>query len=128
MGASKKGKVMPRKGGYIDKFLKKADKAIQEGIKRADEVLDEAVELGEITAKQASKASKEFSEKAKKEGEILQKKSLEKINEGILSAKKMATNSEEDLKMLDKLGKLRKSGVLTEKEFQEKKKKILSRI
>lgn len=119
---------MPRKGGYIDKFLKKADKAIQEGIKRADEVLDEAVELGEITAKQASKASKEFSEKAKKEGEILQKKSLEKINEGILSAKKMASNSEEDLKMLDKLGKLRKSGVLTEKEFQEKKKKILSRI
>ncbi|MCV0409686.1 SHOCT domain-containing protein [Nitrosopumilus sp.] len=124
MGTSKKSK----KGGYIDKFLRRADKAIQEGIKKADDVLDEAVELGEITAKQASKASKEFSEKARKESEILQKKSIERINEGILSAKKMTSSSEEDLRLLEKLGKLRKSGVLTEKEFQEKKKKILSRI
>jgi len=128
MGISKKSKEMSKKGGYIDKFLRKADKAIQEGIKKADNVLDEAVELGEITAKQAAKASKELSEKAKKESEILQKKSLEKINEGVLSAKKMASNSEEDLKLLAKLGKLKKSGILTEKEFQEKKKKILSRI
>ena len=36
-----------KKGGYIDKFLKKADKAIQEGVKKADEVLEEAVELAE---------------------------------------------------------------------------------
>lgn len=128
MGTSKKSKVISKKGGYIDKFLRKADMAIQEGIKKADDVLDEAVELGEITAKQASKAGKEFREKARKESEILQKKSLEKINEGILSAKKMTSNSEEDLKLLEKLGKLRKSGVLTENEFQEKKKKILSRI
>lgn len=128
MGTSKKSKAISKKGGYIDKFLRKADKAIQEGIKKADDVLDEAVELGEITAKQASKASKEFSDRARKESEILQKKSLEKINEGILSAKKMTSSSEEDLKLLEKLGKLRKSGVLTEKEFQEKKKKILSRI
>ncbi|MCV0366811.1 MAG: SHOCT domain-containing protein [Nitrosopumilus sp.] len=127
MGTSKKSKTS-KKGGYIDKFLRRADKAIQEGIKKADDVLDEAVELGEITAKQASKASKEFSEKARKESEILQKKSIERINEGILSAKKMASSSEEDLRLLEKLGKLRKSGVLTEKEFQEKKKKILSRI
>ena len=28
-----------KKGGYIDKFLKKADKAIQEGVKKADEAL-----------------------------------------------------------------------------------------
>ncbi|BDQ30752.1 hypothetical protein NZNM25_14240 [Nitrosopumilus zosterae] len=127
MGTSKKSKTS-KKGGYIDKFLRRADKAIQEGIKKADDVLDEAVELGEITAKQASKASKEFSEKARKESEILQKKSIERINEGILSAKKMTSSSEEDLRLLEKLGKLRKSGVLTEKEFQEKKKKILSRI
>ncbi|MDH3313895.1 MAG: SHOCT domain-containing protein [Nitrosopumilus sp.] len=128
MGTSKKGKAVTKKGGYIDKFLKRADKAIQEGLKKADDVLDEAVELGEITAKQASKASKEFSDRARKESEVFQKKSIEKINEGIVSAKKMASDSQEDLKMLEKLGKLRKSGVLTEKEFQEKKKKILSRI
>ena len=128
MAATKKTKPKSKKGGYIDKFLKKADEAIQEGIKKADEVLDEAVELGEITAKQASKASKEFSDMAKKESAVLQKKSLEKINEGISTAKKLAANSQEDLLLLEKLGKLKKSGVLTEKEFQEKKKKILSRI
>ena len=66
--------------------------------------------------------------KRKKESESLQKKGLAKINEGLSSAKKMTANSEEDLKMLEKLGKLRKSGVITQKEFQEKKKKILSRI
>ncbi len=128
MATAKKSKTMPKKGGYIDKFLKKADKAIQEGIKKADAVLDEAVELGEITTKEASKASKEFTAKAKKESELLQKKGLAKINEGLSSVKKMTTNSEEDLKMLEKLGNLRKSGVITQKEFQEKKKKILSRI
>jgi polyhydroxyalkanoate synthesis regulator phasin len=128
MATTKKTKAKSKKGGYIDKFLKKADEAIQEGIKKADEVLDEAVELGEITAKQASKASKEFSDMAKKESALLQKKGLEKINEGISSAKKLGANSQEDLLLLEKLGKLKKSGVLTEKEFQEKKKKILSRI
>ena len=37
-----------KKGGYIEKLLKKADKALQEGVKKADEVLDDAVELGKI--------------------------------------------------------------------------------
>jgi len=32
------------------------------------------------------------------------------------------------LAMLEKLGKLRKAGVITEKEFQTKKKEILKRI
>ncbi|KAF6247327.1 hypothetical protein C6990_02305 [Nitrosopumilus sp. b3] len=128
MAATKKTKPKSKKGGYIDKFLKKADEAIQEGIKKADEALDEAVELGELTAKQASKASKEFTTKAKKESELLQKKSLEKINEGLSSAKKLGANSREDLNMLEKLAELRKAGILTEKEFREKKTKILSRI
>lgn len=117
-----------KKGGYLGKFLKKADKAIQEGIKKADEALDEAVEFGELTAKQASKASKEFSAKAKKESGALQKKGMKKFNEGISSAKKMTTSSQEELELLEKLGQLKKSGVITQKEFLEKKKKILNRI
>ena len=62
------------KSGYIEGFLKKADKALQEGVKKADEVLEEAVEFGAMTAKQASKASKEIRKQAKKEKEELQKK------------------------------------------------------
>jgi len=117
-----------KKGGYIDKFLKKADKAIQEGVKKADEALEEAVEFGSMTAKQAAKTSKEFRSQAKKEKETLQKKGIAKINEGLASAKKVTSNPQDDLEILKKLGKLRKAEVITEKEFQVKKKKILDRI
>lgn len=117
-----------KKGGYIDKFLKKADKAIQEGVKKADEVLEEAVEYGSLTAKQASKKSKELRSQAKKERESLQKRGIAKINDGISTAKKMTSNTHEDLETLKKLGKLRNSEVITEKEFQAKKKKILDKI
>ncbi len=117
-----------KKGGYIEKFLKKADKALQEGVKKADEALDDAVELGIMTAKQATKTSKELRNQAKKERDALQKKGIKKINEGISAAKNVTSNTQNDLEVLKKLGKLRKSQVITEKEFQAKKKKILDRI
>ena len=117
-----------RKGGYIEKFLKKADKALEEGVRKADKVLDDAVELGIMTAKQASKTSKELQNQAKKESKELHKKSIEKINEGISVAKKASSNTSENLEILKQLGKLRKAEVITEKEFQAKKKKILDRI
>ena len=103
-----------KKGGYIDKFLKKADKAIQEGVKKADEALEEAVEFGSMTAKQAAKTSKELREQAKKERDTLQKKGMEKITEGITSAKNVTSNAHDDLEILKKLGKLRKAEVITE--------------
>ncbi len=117
-----------KKGGYIEKLLKKADKALQEGVKKADEVLDDAVELGVMTAKQAGKTSKELRNKAKKERKALQERGIEKINEGISAAKSATSNTQNDLEILKKLGKLRKAEVITEKEFQAKKKKILDRI
>jgi len=119
---------MTKKGGYIEKLLKKADKALQEGVKKADEVLDNAVELGVMTAKQASKTSKELRNQAKREREVLQKRGIEKITKGITAAKNVTSNTQEDLEILKKLGKLRTNGIITEKEFQTKKKKILDRI
>ncbi|MGY5141389.1 MAG: SHOCT domain-containing protein [Candidatus Nitrosopumilus sp. Bin_571-38] len=117
-----------KKGRYIDKFLKRADKAIQEGIRKADEVLEEAVEFGTMTAKQAAKTSKELRNQAKKESKILQKKGIAKINEGLTNAKRITSNTDDDLETLKKLGNLRKAEIITEKEFQMKKKKILDRI
>ncbi len=127
------------KSGYIEKFLKtadkalqegvkKADRALQEGVKKADRVLDNAVDIGVMTAKQASKTSKELRNQAKKEREVLQKRGIKKLNEGISAAKNITSNTDEDLETLKKLGKLRANGVITEKEFQAKKKKILDRI
>jgi len=117
-----------KKTGHIEKFLKRADKAIDEGIKKADEILDDAVEFGGMAAGQAKKTSFQLRRKAEKESESLKKKGAAKLNEGILAAKNATSNVEDDLKTREKLGKLKKSGVLTEKEFQEKKKKILAKI
>jgi hypothetical protein len=117
-----------KKTGYIERFLKKADKAIDEGIKRADEALEDAVEFGAIAAGQAKKTSEDLRKRAEKEKEAIRTIGTKKINEGITAARIATGKAEEDLAMLEKLGKLRKSGVLTEKEFQEKKKKILERI
>ena len=117
-----------RKEGHIEKFLKRADKALQEGIKKADEVLDDAVEFGAMTAKQAANTSKELRIQAKKERDELQKRGIKKITEGISAAKNVTSDTQEDLATLEKLGKLRKSGIITEKEFQAKKKVILGRI
>ena len=112
-----------KKGGYIDKFLKKADKAIQEGVKKADEVLEDAVEIGTITAKQAGTKSKELRNQVKKERIALQKRGSKRITEGISAAKNVTSNTHDDLKTLKKLGELRDNGIITEKEFQSKKKK-----
>ena len=120
--------MVTEKKGYIEKFLKRADEALQEGVKRADEVLDDAVEFGTMTAKQAAKTSKELHTQAKKEKAELQKRGRKKISKGIAAAKKMASNTSEDLATLEKLGKLRKDGTITEREFQTMKKKILGRI
>ena len=117
-----------KKTGHIDKFLKKADKAIDEGIKKADKILDDAVDFGEMAAGQAKKTSFELRRRAGKESEKIKKKGAAKLNEGVLAAKNVTSNVEDDLKTLERLGKLKKSGVLTEKEFEEKKKKILARI
>lgn len=117
-----------KKAGYIEKFLKRADKAIEEGIKKADDILEEAVELGAIATTQAKKTGDELRKKAMKEKESIKASGIKKINEGVVIAKQMAGKYGEDLATLEKLGKLRKQGVLTEKEFQEKKKKILERI
>ena len=117
-----------KKTRHIERFLKRADKAIEEGINKADEILDDAVELGVMAAGQAKKTSKKIRKKAEKESASLKQKGVLKLNEGIFAAKKVTSNTKEDLKTLERLGKLRESGVLTEKEFQEKKKKILARI
>lgn len=118
--------------GHIEKFLKRADKAIddavKEGIKRADDIVADAAEFGKIASKEAQKKSNELRKVAKIEGERLKAEGERRINKNIARAKKMTSSERNDLETLAKLGELRKAGILTEKEFQSKKKKILKRI
>ena len=113
---------------FIARFLTRADKAIEEGIKKADEVLDDAVEFGVLASNVAKKKSIDLKKQAEKEGGLLKKEGLKKISGGIDAAKKAAIGLDRDLEVLERLGKLRKAGIITEKEFQQKKKKILSKI
>ena len=117
---------------YIEKFLKRADKAIddavKEGIRRADEVVADAAEFGKIASKEAQRKSVELKKIAKIEGDRLKAEGERKINKSISKARKMTSSERNDLETLAKLGELRKAGILTEKEFQLKKKKILKRI
>jgi len=118
--------------GYIEKFLKRADKAIddavEDGIKRADEIVADAVEFGKIASKEAQKKSIELKKIARVEGEKLKAEGERRINKNVAKVKKMTSSERNDLETLAKLGELRKAGILTQKEFQSKKKKILKRI
>jgi len=86
-------------------------------IKKAEEAKKTGLELTRIAVEQAELSGRELSKEGRK-----------KINESIAAAKKKFSSGEEHLAMLEKLGKLRKAGVITEKEFQTKKKEILKRI
>ncbi len=140
----------PIKRGYISKFLKRADevigvsienadKAFQEGIKKADEALDVGIDLGIISTKQARKEAqryrkvaqiqvKQLQKQAEKEANRLKNESRKKIKEKIATVKIRSSSRKETLLILEKLGRLRTTGVITKKEFQKKKNELLKGI
>ena len=113
--------------GHIERLLRRADAALLDGIKKADRIIDEAAVIGGITAKQAARASRGVHARAKKEQEELRRRGAEKLAGGVSAARRAASGPRGDLEVLEALGRLRKSGVITEREFREKK-KILGRI
>ena len=80
----------------------------------------------------AKKKGYEISEKIALKGSIissqLKKKTKSSIKSGIQAGKNLKSTSNKDLDLLKKLGDLQKAGIITNKEFLEKKKKILSKI
>ncbi len=135
--------------GYISKFLKTtdkaiaqgikdADKAIHEGIKKADEALDAGIELGIISSKQARIDAKKFRKQAEKEAlqfqkqveknaQIIRTKSEKEIKSRLKKVTR-STSKKENLRLLEKLAKLKKAGIISGKEFQQKKKELLREI
>jgi myosin heavy subunit len=82
--------------------------------------------------KHAKKKGYTISEKIALKGSVLgsrlKKKTKSSIKSGLDAGKKLKTSSHKDLDLLKKLNDLQKAGIITNKEFQEKKKKILSKI
>jgi len=89
-------------------------------------------EKSEEIIKHAKKKGYKISEKIAIKGSVLRsrlkKKTKSSIKTGFNAGKKLKTPAHKDLDLLKKLGDLQKAGIITNKEFQEKKKKILSKI
>lgn len=121
-----------RGSGHIEKFLKRADRAIddavKEGIKRADEILDDAVEFGKIASKEAQKKSVELKKQAKIESKKLKSQGKKRFKKSVDAARKITKPNQKDLETLAKLAELKKARIISNKEFQTKKKEILKRI
>ena len=100
---------------YQNRFKPKNKKEVLQKLKTHAEIAKEKTqELRSLAKSRGSKVSK----KIKTEGK--------KLTKSISEAK--FVSSEKNLKILEKLGELNKKDIITDKEFQEKKKEILKRI
>ena len=135
---------------HARRFNNKTKNEIIKGIQHQEKfarnkvkVLDRQVAKKQTLSDLKIKKSGEFLMQAKKKGydvndsflkksgilgSELKKRAKSSIKKGITAGKTVRSSSEKNLIILEKLGKLRKSGVITEQEFQEKKKKILDKI
>jgi len=72
--------------------------------------------------------SEEIIKQAKKKGYEISETIVKKSRTLRSRLKKLKTPTQKHLELLENLGELKKAGIITNKEFQEKKKKILSKI
>ena len=100
---------------YQNRFKTKNKKEVVQKLKTHAEIAKEkAKEIRSLAKSSGSKVSKKLKTKGKK-----LTKSINKTQFG---------SSEKNLTILEKLGELNKKGIITNKEFQEKKKELLKRI
>ena len=127
----------------IIRKLKRQTEFAQKKVRRSHSFAKRQKPLDEITVekseeflKEAKKRGYEASgtiiKKSKNLGSKIKKVTSNGAKKGIKASKYLRTSSSsssaKNLEILEKLGKLRKAGIITEKEFQEKKRKVLSKI
>ena len=100
---------------YQHRFNPKNKKEVLEKLKINAEITRDKTKKLHSIANRSSKVSKKILNKTEKLS-----KSLEN--------KRRLVSSEKNLVILEKLGELTKKGIITNKEFQDKKKEILKRI
>ena len=100
---------------YQNRFKPKNKKQVLQKLKTHTEIAKEKTqEFRSLAKSRGSKVTKKIKTKGKK------------LSKSIKEAKLIS--SEKNLKILEKLGELHKKDIISEKEFQEKKKEILKRI
>jgi len=95
--------------------------------KLKDTVTD-AKATGEELSKVALEKGREGLSAGAELGKKVSVKGAARLEKSIKSAKKSLSSSDEMITLIERLGKLRDVGLITEKEFQEKKKELLDKI
>ncbi len=81
-----------------------------------------------LAKKKSSELSKLAAKKSVQVSKELKNLTQTKLSKGVTAARKMTVSSSENLDLIEKLGKLKKNKLISNKEFEIKKKEILARI
>ena len=96
----------PKDAEFLDKLLESVNDAKKRGQK-----------IGKIAKIRGVKLSQRVKSRAKKT-----------VSKKITKAKRMIRSSDDSVELIKKLGELKKTGIITNKEFQTKKKQLLDKI
>jgi len=96
----------PNDEEFLEKLLESVDEAKRKGQK-----------IGRLAKIRGLKLSKQVRARAKKT-----------VSKKITKAKRMIRSSEDNVELIRKLGELKKAGIISNKEFQVKKKQLLDKI
>ena len=96
----------PKDAEFLDKLFESVDDAKKKGQK-----------IGKLTKIRGIKLSQRVKSRAKKT-----------VSKKITKAKRVIRSSDDNVELIKKLGQLKKSGIITNKEFQAKKKQLLDKI
>ena len=96
----------PKDAEFLDKLVESVDDAKKKGQK-----------IGKLAKIRGVKLSQRVKSRAKKT-----------VSKKIAKAKQLVRSSDDNVGLIKKLGELKKSGIITNKEFQSKKKQLLDKI
>ena len=96
----------PKDAEFLDKLVESVDDAKKKGQK-----------IGKLAKIRGVKLSQRVKSRAKKT-----------VSKKIAKAKQLVRSSDDNVGLIKKLGELKKSGIITNKEFQAKKKQLLDKI
>ena len=96
----------PKDAEFLDKLVESVDDAKKKGQK-----------IGKLAKIRGIKLSQRVKSRAKKT-----------VSKKITKAKRMIRSSDDNVELIKKLGELKKAGIITNKEFQAKKKQLLDKI
>jgi predicted HNH restriction endonuclease len=113
---------------YQARLAKRKSSQLTQMAKRKKLISDVTRQKSEEIIHQARKKGFKISATLLNKGSIFQSKMKKHAQKGIQASKNLRSSPKKDLDLLAKLGKLKKAGIITEKEFQGKKRKILKRI